>query len=366
MLPLLLAGAVTLLSGCTPEGQAQATPYHHKAELLTVQMQAGYAVTREYAGEVQATQATRLGFERAGQVSSLAVDEGARVEAGQVLATLDTRLLDAERDELQARAEELRAELDLAERNESRVARLRTDQLASERELDEAASRSALLRASLKRVQADLESNRVRLAQSSLKAPFAARVASRDVDSGTVVDAGTAIFTLVQDDGLEIRAGLPADLAESLQPGQAIRARVGQAAADVTVLAVGPRVDAVTRTRPVRFTSPGNGYPGEIAYIVIDEPVDAEGAWLPDTAITEGARGTWIIYAAVDDGTDPSLLTLEARSVSIRHAAAGQVYVTGAIEDDARVVAAGLHRLAPGQKVLAATPEELADARQDP
>ncbi len=361
-----LATAALALGACGPEGKAQTTPYHHRVALETVHIAPGYTVAREYAGEVQARQASRLGFERGGQVDQLVVDEGDTVTAGQPLATLDTRLLEAEHEELSARREELVTELELARRNEQRIASLRDEQLASEREHDESSSRTAVLQASLKRVEADLESNRVRREQSVLKAPFSARIVSREVDTGAVVAAGAPVFSVVDNLNLEIRAGLPAAFAATLAPGDVLAARVGGDTRQVTVLALGPRVDAATRTRPVRFGLDGNGSPGEIAYIVVDEVVTAEGAWLPDTAVTEGVRGTWVVYVATPAEAAGDLQRLEARSVTIRHAAGDRVFVTGALSEGAQVVTAGLHRLAPGQQVIADPIEAIANARQDP
>lgn len=362
----LLATASLALPGCGAESAAQPADDHHRVELEVVRMRPGFTVTREYAGEVQAGQASRLGFERGGQVDRIDVDEGDTVSAGQVLATLDTRLLDAEGEELAARRQELVTELELARRNEQRIARLRDEQLASEREHDESSSRTAVLEASLKRVEADLSSNGVRRAQSTLRAPFGARIVSREVDTGAVVAAGSPVFSVVDNQNLEIRAGLPAAYATTLSVGDPLEARVHGQLRRATILALGPRVDAATRTRPVRFGLDADAAPGEIAYILVDEPHQAEGAWLPDTAVTEGARGTWVVYAAVTDDADPGLLRLETRSVTVRHAVDDQVYVTGALADGLTVVSAGLHRLAPGQRVVTDRREGLANARQDP
>ncbi len=100
--------------------------------------------------------------------------------------------------------------------------------------------------------------------------------------------------------------------------------------------------------------------PGEIAYLIVGVDIEMSGAWLSDTAVTEGARGTWVVYAAVPQGDGRAML--ESRSVVIHHAVAGRLYVSGALYDGDQVVVGGLHRYAPGQRVRPEPSPVIADA----
>ena len=361
---LLVSGVVLAMGGCGWDTRAAELdePYLHLVITHTVSMQPGYRVEREFAGEVEAVQSSRLGFEFPGQVEALFVDEGDTVRAGQLLARLDTRLLQAQRDELMARRSELRAEWETARRNLERVERLQAEQLVSERERDDLAGRVQVLNASLQRIEAELQANRVRLDKSELRAPFDAGIAGRLVDAGVVVDAGMPVLSLVQDNAREIRAGVPVRLADTLAPGDTVEVRVGERQTDAQVVGLGPVVDPLTLSRTLRARVAEDWPPGQIAYLRIAEPVDGRGAWLPDAAVTEGARGTWVVYAAVDAGDQRA--ELEARSVVIHHVRGNELFVSGALEDGERVVAAGLHRLAPGQRVRTEEASRMiADAR---
>ena len=348
---LLAAGSLAVIQGCSRDSLADssAPPYLHRVETLPVRLQPEYLVEREYAGEVQAGQSSLLGFERPGQIEALNVNIGDTVSAGEVLASLDTRLLDSERRELQAQRDELQAELDTTRRNLARIEQLRSEQLASEREHDELEGRTRVLEASLQRVEAALQANRTRFQKSELRAPFDAAVSGRLADLGVVVDAGKPVFRLVQSGAREVRAGVPVALADSLKVDQNLRVRVGQDVATGRVIALNPVVDPATRSRTVRVQIDENWAPGSLAYLQIDAPVSMAGAWLPDSAVTEGARGTWVAYAAVDAGD--ARWRLEARSVVIHHVRRNELFVSGALSDGDQVVAAGLHRLAPGQLV---------------
>lgn len=348
-------GTGAVLQGCDLNiHAAEATePYLHTALTREVHLQDGYLLEREFAGEIRAGQSSELAFELAGQVTGLLVDEGEEVKAGQLLARLDTHLLLAQRNELQAQTEELRAELDTTRRDLARIEKLRIDNMASERERDSLAGKVSVLEASLNRVAALRDANEIRLRKSELRSPFDSRIAVRHVDSGAVVNPGTPVFGLVETGRHEIRAGVPVALAETLAVGEKVDVRVGEFLTTGRVIQVGAVVNTVTQTRTVRVaqeeTWKDSWTPGVIAYLRIGVEMGIAGAWLPDSAVTEGVRGTWVVYSAVPEGDGQA--RLEARSVVIHHADANQLFVSGSIHEGDQIVAKGLHRLAPGQLV---------------
>ncbi len=353
----LAAPAAALIQGCGGESHASVAtvePYLHRVETVEVRLQDRYEVTREYAGVVEAGQRSAVGFELGGRVVALEVDEGDPVRAGQVLARLDTSLLEAEQRSLEARRTELEAERGLARRNLERVERLVADRLASDRELDELDSRVRALDAAQDQVAAQLEANALRRQKSTLVAPFDARVAARHVDAGVVLDAGTPVLSLLEASDREVRAGIPRRVAAGLRAGDALSIRIAGETAEGRVISVGPVTDDATRTRSVRVRIERDWFPGEIAYVRIDQPVQRTGAWVPAAAVTEGVRGTWVVYAAVPDGD--GRFRLEARSVEVQHAREDTLFVSGALNAGERVVAAGLQRVAPGQPVRLEAP----------
>ncbi|HKJ17268.1 MAG TPA: efflux RND transporter periplasmic adaptor subunit [Xanthomonadales bacterium] len=348
-LATLIGAAV--IQGCGSGIHAAQTtePYLHTARTLEVRMQESYLLEREFAGEIRAGQSSELGFELAGQVTELLVDEGEEIYAGQVLGNLDNKLLKAERNELNAQSAELQAELATTRRDLQRIESLQAGNLASERERDSLAGQVQVLEASVDRINALLKANDIRLEKSVLRAPFDSRIARRHIDSGMVVNAGAPVFSLVETGQNELRAGVPLQLAETLSPGDLVDVRVGQQLTTGLVVQVGAVVNRATRTRAVRVSVPENRAPGEIAYLRLGVAMEVAGSWLPDTAVTEGLRGTWVVYAAVPEGDGQAVL--EARSVVIHHATADQLFVSGAVSEGDLVVSTGLHRFAPGQAV---------------
>lgn len=210
---------VPLLVACSPEPVSQPT-YHHRVEPLTVNRQDNYQVTRSFTGIVAAQQQAELGFELAGKLTRIPVDEGDHVSKGQVLAALDTALLARERDELKAQRQETEAQLTLVQQNLKRIDSLSEKGYASAQQQDELTSERQVLKATLERLSAALAANQTRFDKSLLRAPFDAIVSRRYVDVGTVVDAGTAVLRLLEDAPMEARIGLPVRLLGQVAVGE--------------------------------------------------------------------------------------------------------------------------------------------------
>ncbi|WP_050525798.1 HlyD family secretion protein [Pseudorhodobacter aquimaris] len=187
----------------------------------------------------------------AGRVAELAVAEGDWVEAGQVLARVDTTELQAQLHQaqatvLQAQQQKLQAEAQLrqyqsalttAEAEFQRVEKLATNAIASQAQLDtqrtalasaQAAVASAeagipLAEATIAAAQAAVDRIQSLIDDSSLKAPRAGRVQYVLAHAGEVVAAGSSIVTLTDLSDMYMTIFLPARDAGRLAVGAEAR-----------------------------------------------------------------------------------------------------------------------------------------------
>jgi HlyD family secretion protein len=138
-------------------------------------------------------------------VKRLLVDEGDRVEAGQLLAALDTEII------LAATVRELEAELEYAERERERSAELRKGLAASEATLDTWSTRVSVGRAKLARARAELERARVVSPFAGLVLEVHARPGERIGPEGILelarVDQMYAIAEVYETDVARVRPG---------------------------------------------------------------------------------------------------------------------------------------------------------------
>jgi membrane fusion protein, multidrug efflux system len=344
--------SLALLTGC----QDEVTPHTTQAKTHTVASQRliqspSYTLQQEFSGTVRAGNTTGMGFELAGKLELLMVDSGDRVQQGQLLATLDTRLLQAEQDELSASLAQVQADLDLAISTLKRSLELKQQGYVSQQQLDEVKSQLSNLQAGKQRLQASLQANRLKQDKSSLLAPFDGSIGRRHHNLGEVVAAGSPVFTLVDANNTQAHIGVPVETAQTLAQGQEVSVRVGTRDFNTHIAGISTQVDPMTRTVEVRVTLPQDAgvINGEIAYLNYEQRVIQPGYWVPISALTDGLRGLWNIYIIRPDGDDSYLV--ELRDVEILYTDKAQAYVRGALVQDELIVTEGLHKLVAGQRV---------------
>ena len=177
-------------------------------------------------GYVVARRKATIASEITGKVVELRVDEGNVVEAGQILAQLDSSIAETDLALAQSRAlasqaavGAIAADLRDAQRIFDRTQTLSQKNFASEADLTKAEARVGVLRAQLNQSQAQLETARLDaqraakvLEQHRIRAPFAGVVIERSAQPGEMISpmsAGgsftrTGICTIVDMDSIEV------------------------------------------------------------------------------------------------------------------------------------------------------------------
>ncbi|MEL6881678.1 MAG: HlyD family efflux transporter periplasmic adaptor subunit, partial [Cyanobacteria bacterium J06607_10] len=331
-------------------------------ETVTAEKVGSYRVSRAYTGEVSALQASELGFERSGQLTALLVPEGSPVGAGEPMAQLDVRNLNAQRLQIEAeksraiaqltelevgaRTEDIAAAQAVVEDLEQQIALQRT-QLArreilyergaiSQEALDEFSFGEGSLAAQLSRARSQLNELQngtrpeqisaqnalvqqldarladldVNLAKSTLIAPFSGTVAEHKVDTGTVVGAGQSVIRLVENTAPEARVGVPADDIRRLNIGEERTVSINGEKFTGTITSILPEVNAQTRTQTVVLALENRAAsrvsPGQTVRLELTERIASEGIWLPSEALTQGIRGLWTAYTVVPESSAAS------------------------------------------------------------
>jgi RND family efflux transporter MFP subunit len=297
--PLLLAAAAPLLvAACTsgrsaeteaPRGLAVRTASVEKRDLPEDVVLTGTLKPRAQVQVVAEVGARLLSVER---------DEGARVAKGQVLARLDET-------DYRLANDRARAALAVAEANRAhaQAEKERADNLLKTggiTDRDHLTAQVALQvgEASLAQAKADLAITGQQLARTEVRAPFTGRVAKRFPDPGSMLAAGTPLFTLVDDSVLEfkaqvasrdlakVRLGVPVRLSVDALPDARIEGRVAR---------VEPLVDERSRSFQVVVEVPGQ--PGLVGGLFARASVrvgEVEGALVvpPAALVREGADPT--------------------------------------------------------------------------
>ncbi|MFT6311012.1 MAG: RND family efflux transporter MFP subunit, partial [Porticoccus sp.] len=256
-----------------------------------------YEVDRLFIGRVSASQQANISFETQGVVEELLVDQGEKVSKGQALAKLDISLLKTQSKELAAQLRDTNARRKLAENSLRRQQDLNANGFTAEQRIDELTSEVESLAAVQSKLDASLSANGIRLTKAVLKAPFNGIVSRRFIDAGTVVDPSQPIFQIIDEGGLELKVGIPAGLVGSLVAGNSYIAEIGGVYTSAIFISAAAHLDQITQSVPVRFAlTDVDARDGQAAVVSITSKQQIAGFWLPITSVTEGMRGSWVVY----------------------------------------------------------------------
>ena len=327
-------------------------------------------------GYVVARRMATVSAKITGKVREVFIEEGMKVEEGQVMATLDPLDADAERtlasaqhSAARSQVESVRAQLSEAEANARRLSTLVQQQLVSKAQYDEAVAARDSLRAELitSERNAKVASDRLRIADigvdnTIVRAPFAGVITAKAAQPGEIVSplatggfTRTGIGTIVDMDSLEVEVEVGEAFIGRVQPKMPIEATLN-AYPDWKipgeVIAIIPAADRGKATVKVRVALkqkdarivPDMGV--SVRFLQTEPPKDAapvaRGVRVPASALTQ-RDGADVAFAIAAEDAD----RVELRTVK-----------TGRSLGDDREVLSGL---SAGDEVVLDPPAELDD-----
>ena len=374
-------------------------------ETITLKPTTSYQVSRSYTGEIAAIRTSDLGFTRGGEIENILVQEGDRIGKGQVIAKLDTRDLEAQKqqllaekaggnaqlaelktgarqediDEAKANVRDIKQQLELQKKQVERREFLYGEGAISREQLEEFASGKEILKARLEkansaltelengtrwekiaaqqalvdRISAQVAQIDVQIDQSTIKAPFNGIIADRLLDEGTVVNTGQSVVRLIENAPPEARIGIPSKTIEQLRIGGSYDLQLGNQGYQGKLTSILPEIDLATRTQTVVFQLDRSAItqinPNQTVKLDLVENIETYGFWLPTTALTQGLRGLWSCYVVTQTSTGE--YQVEQKTVEIINQQSDRVFVRGTLQEGDVVVRDGVHRLVPQQIV---------------
>jgi len=287
-------------------------------------------------GYVVARRTATVSAQITGRVEEVMIEEGQRVEAGQVLARLDPINADAERNLAQSQLSSAQSQVDtvaaqlVQARNEAgRLEDLVQQRLISRTQYDQAVAARDSLKAQLLTAQRNVKVARDQLAISNIgkdftvvRAPFAGVITAKAAQPGEIVSplsAGggftrTGIGTIVDMDSLEIEVDVGESYIGRVQPKMPVEATLN-AYPDwkipAEVIAIIPAADRGKATVKVRIAIlqkdvrivPDMGV--RVSFLEKAAPEQAEkpkGVRVPTAAIVE-RDGKPVAFVVGDDNT---------------------------------------------------------------
>jgi HlyD family secretion protein len=161
-----------------------------------------------------------LGFRVSGRLETMRFEEGDRIEAGTVLASLDKTPLQDELTLRQAELAEAEAALRNAEKTFARQAELVRRNTVSQSAYDDALAARDTAQARVQTATARLHLAETDLADAEIHAPEAGVILTRVREPGSIVAAGEPVYTLAIDDPVWIRTYVDEPDLGHVSPGQ--------------------------------------------------------------------------------------------------------------------------------------------------
>jgi len=158
-----------------------------------------------------------------GEVEQVTVREGQNVEAGQIIARIDARNLQAQYDRELAAVEKARADLELAQLNRDKNRTLLEQKFISRNTFEQTESAYAASLASYKLAQAQARVAQINLEDALVRAPFSGTIARRMVHPGENASTDSPIVSIVDLRQMVLEAALPAADIPSVRIGQKAR-----------------------------------------------------------------------------------------------------------------------------------------------
>jgi len=303
-----------------------------------------------FAGTIQARYESTLGFRVSGRIARRAVDVGAEVKAGDLLATLDPTDLQNQVRSSQGDLARVQAQWINAQADARRQQELFDRGVGAHAQLDVAQTNLKTTKASLDQAKASVSQARDQLNYSELRTDHDAVVTHWNAEAGQVVGAGQEVVTLARPDIKEAVIDLPSTLAEQLPQGVTFSVAdqlEPSIATTATLRELEPQADSATRTRRARLTladTPAAFRLGTAIGVTLSTTIEPK-VQLPLSAIQDidGQSRIWIL--------DMQAHTVAPQAVQVLSRDQDSVIVSAGLKAGTRVVSAGVNSLKPGQKV---------------
>jgi RND family efflux transporter MFP subunit len=342
-----LAVAVFALAGCNEK--AAEAPAPGRPVLVANVHYAAETPERSFVGTIRPRIESDMGFRVPGKVAKRLVEVGQTVELGQPLATLDEIDLKLQAEQAQAEFSAATGVLAQAGASEQRAKDLRGKGWTTDAQMDSARAAADEARARLNRAERQVELTKNSLSYATLVADARGVVTATLIEPGQVVAAGQTAIRVARFAEKEAVVAVPETLVGRAKAGVASVTLWSEPnktyAAKLREIA--PSADPATRTYLAKFSLPGAGDAvslGMTATLTLADPATDRVAKLPLSALYNQG-GSPSLYVVDDAGG----LTL--KPVKVKGYESDNVIITDGVDDGARIVALGVQKLDPAQKV---------------
>ena len=329
--------------------------------------QSEVSIWDEFSGRLEAVERVDVRSRVAGAIKAVHFIEGALVKRDELLVTIDPDPYAAEVDRAQAQVVAAQARLNYATSEHARAERLWHESAIAQRELDERVNAKQEADANLRAAQAALQSARLNLGYTQVRAPVAGRVGRLEITAGNLVGAGPGapvLTTLVSvnpiyasfdaDEHVVLRAlkegkhEIPVEAETVTNGGTLLHGRLQLIDNQVNTRS------GTVRVRAVFDNKDGTLIPGQFVKLRMGRAKSEQAVLVSERAVGTDQSKRFVVVVGEDNKA-------AYREVTLGGSANGQRIVTSGLKAGERIVVNGLQRVRPGT-LLAPQPAQTASA----
>ncbi|MDB5775782.1 MAG: transporter [Herbaspirillum sp.] len=364
---LLIGGAVAVLllgAGFSLSHRAESAPAPDpKANAISVSTalakKQNVPLYLEGVGTVTANASVLVQPRVDGELQKVGFIEGQDVKAGQLLAQIDPRALQAQLAQMQAQKARDQAQLINAKADLGRYTTLLQQDAATQQQVDTQKALVAQLDAAVKTDDAQINYAQVQLSYTTITAPISGRAGVRMVDAGNIVHAAnaTGLVVINQIDPITVLFTLPEEsvpaINRAIGNGAALKvvalARNNeQPLADGKLILLNNQIDTTNGTVQLKGRFP-NGkhqlWPGQYVNVKLLLDENEQALTVPAAAIQRSQDGTYVYL--IDDQENAKI-----QQVQVARIQDGVAVIAKGLQADQRVVVDGQYKLKPGARVV--------------
>ena len=318
---------------------------------------------------IRAFQETIIYARTSGYLKRWHVDIGEHVKSGQLLAEIEAPEVDRELQEAQAKLAQVNAHLELARTTAERYRALAKEDGVSPQEVEEKVGAFEARKADFAATRAQIQRLEQMRAFQRVTAPFAGTITARNVEVGSLIQAGSAsssgwLFKLAQTDSMRIHVSVPQNYIGLIKSGMTAGltvAELGEKAYSGRVVRSAGAFDPATRTMVFEIIVPnadGMLLPGMYGQIKFQLENPKPYLVVPVTAVMIGGDG---VRVATLDTAD----IVHFKKVRVGRDFGKEVEVMEGLKDKERVINNPRDNLEEGVHVKAVLQAKHADKKEE-
>ncbi|HEX8059505.1 MAG TPA: efflux RND transporter periplasmic adaptor subunit [Cyclobacteriaceae bacterium] len=288
----------------------------------------------EVPGSLLPAEETQIRAEVSGRIVQLNIPEGGIVKKGAILVKLFDQ-------DLQATLKKLQVQLKIAQKTAERQKELLDIKGISQQDYD-------LATLNVDNLKADMESTRIAISKTEIRAPYEGQIGLRNVSLGAYLGATDIVTTLRDVNQLKLDFFVPEKYAKTINQGYTVKFRVdgGQRDHSGTVIATEGNVNPTTRTLRIKAIVKDKDLelvPGAFVKVNLQLGETNDALMIPTQAVIPTARNKQVIILRKDTAVFSIVET------GIRDSA--YVQVSRGLKRGDTVIITGLMSIRPSAKI---------------